>query len=133
MLVNLGDLLEDVQPQRVAFADLGRDAEGDADILTFDIDRLGEVVAAGGRFGSTGHDRNIVADDDLGFFVVRGQNVRGRDDVDVAYPRQWLAADSDAAAVALVATAPGSKCVSRIVEAAFEGAAAARPLPGTTA
>ena len=115
-LRDLGDLLEDVQAERVALADLGRDPERDADVLPIDVDRLGEVVTTRRRLGPAGHDRDVVANNDLGLFVVRGEDVGRGHDVDVVVRRGGVDANTPAEAVA--ARRPAAfrvECVVRVV------------------
>ena len=82
--VDLGQLLEDLQAQGVPFADLGRDAKGDADVLPFDVDRTRESRnVARGRVDSARDDGNVVADTNFGLFIIRGEDVGCRDDIQV--------------------------------------------------
>jgi hypothetical protein len=81
LVVEIGDLLEDLEAHGIALGDLWRHTQGHADVLPLDVHRRGErgVDARGGRRAGGLHaardDRDVVADEDLGFLVVRREDV----------------------------------------------------------
>ena len=82
--VDIGEFLKNLQAKGVAFADLRSDPKCDTNILPLDIDRTGQTGSvARRRVYSARDDRDVVADPNLGFLVVRSQDMGRGDDVQV--------------------------------------------------